>query len=308
MNQNNSDLNSTPGLVSNLKPCEPHTQTTLDKRLDSKTSNKPMIDTKLPIVSIFKSIDGEVNPWGQGCQTIFLRISGCSLACSYCDTKYSWKDPPLDALELPMWLTAEEIMERITDIDPLCDKVTITGGEPLMSFGTQLTKLLYFLRNLDYNVSVETNGTVDIAWFLDLCKIDRERLDGTQWLSFIVDIKHPKELKTIVKGKSLPPEVLTNYCNKVYDYLQHLDSFDFVKMVVEEESQMDFYLHVLRDFPTAAHLYFSPCEPRATARQVWEWMNREHCAREVSKQQIGLNVQIHKAMFANTRDEEGINA
>ena len=84
---------------------------------------------------IFTSIDGEVNRWGQGILTTFVRLQGCNLRCDYCDTP--------DALEFADLIHDVSIAEVITEIaNKECKKVTITG-ESLWLNTTSLNCWIY---------------------------------------------------------------------------------------------------------------------------------------------------------------------
>ena len=95
---------------------------------------------------IFYSLQGE-GPRA-GTPAVFLRLSGCNLHCSWCDTRYSW----LPGCEL----SAAEVAARVLSYD--CSSLVITGGEPLLQ-GTDIEKLLTLLP-ADMHVEVETNGTL----------------------------------------------------------------------------------------------------------------------------------------------------
>ena len=107
---------------------------------------------KIKINEIFTSIDGEVNRYGQGGLTTFIRLAGCNLQCSYCDTKQA------QAMDAGIDMTIDEITERIE-----VSKVTITGGEPLC----QKDGLIEFINSLCFagiKVTIETNGSLIIPY------------------------------------------------------------------------------------------------------------------------------------------------
>lgn len=93
---------------------------------------------------------------------IFLRLAGCNLSCSWCDSKYSWDKTHEDFRSDKM--TVEQIAEKLWD---LCPKNTnpilvITGGEPMLQ-GEELNDLIpliYFFPRIE----VETNGTITPNW------------------------------------------------------------------------------------------------------------------------------------------------
>lgn len=95
---------------------------------------------------LFYSIQGEGSR--TGCPAVFLRLAGCNLRCSWCDTKYSWgKGIAVNEAEL-----AEQIMRRESP------GLVITGGEPLLQ-AAAMERLLEALPDSLY-VEVETNGTL----------------------------------------------------------------------------------------------------------------------------------------------------
>lgn len=102
------------------------------------------------INEIFTSIDGEGLRAGELAN--FIRLTGCNLRCTYCDTRYAFAGG---------WaMSREEILEQL---NPAVKNVTITGGEPLLQ---DCTKLIEALLSNGYKVNIETNGSVDIAPYL----------------------------------------------------------------------------------------------------------------------------------------------
>ena len=102
----------------------------------------------MKINEIFKSIQGETSYAGLPCA--FIRITGCNLRCSYCDTTYAYED----GKEMSLSTILECIAGFNTKI------VCVTGGEPLSNKDTPL--LIKDLLNKNYTVLVETNGSYDI--------------------------------------------------------------------------------------------------------------------------------------------------
>lgn len=95
---------------------------------------------------IFYSLQGEGSRVGT--PAVFVRLSGCNLHCSWCDTKYSWAE----GMEMPVEDVASSIMRYH------CPNLVLTGGEPLL----QAESLCSLLRLLPQElfVEVETNGTL----------------------------------------------------------------------------------------------------------------------------------------------------
>lgn len=111
--------------------------------------------TKYPVLELFHSVQGE--GWHSGLGATFIRLGGCNLRCSWCDT------PMALTTEGAEWLTAEEVVLRIRPLQPL---VVITGGEPALH---DLGPLVQVLKLYDVTVAIETNGTQPIPadWGLD---------------------------------------------------------------------------------------------------------------------------------------------
>ena len=97
---------------------------------------------------IFHSIQGEGVSQGTPC--VFLRLAGCNLACSWCDTAYSWNGT-VPGVRLAPEKAAELVLHYP------CRRLVLTGGEPLI----QQKALPALLRLLpDHAVEMETNGTI----------------------------------------------------------------------------------------------------------------------------------------------------
>ena len=96
------------------------------------------------IVEIFPSIQGEGLDVGVEC--VFVRFAGCNRNCIFCDT--DWKKGQA--------LSLEEVIAEIEKYD--CRYVVLTGGEPTIQKG--LPELVTALTALEYDIAIETNGTV----------------------------------------------------------------------------------------------------------------------------------------------------
>lgn len=100
---------------------------------------------KLRISEIFTSIQGE-GAW-LGVPSTFIRVSGCNLRCSWCDTPYASWEP-----EGPI-LTLEEIQEQVTT-----NHVVLTGGEPMLF--DPIEPLAQRLKDKGHTITIETAGTI----------------------------------------------------------------------------------------------------------------------------------------------------
>ncbi|MCF6148814.1 MAG: radical SAM protein [Candidatus Kuenenia sp.] len=101
------------------------------------------------INEIFRSIQGETT--FAGLPFVFVRLTGCNMRCSYCDTQYAYDE----GNEMPI----PSVIEKVDSFG--LKSVCVTGGEPLANSNTPL--LIRELLNKDYTVLVETNGSYDIS-------------------------------------------------------------------------------------------------------------------------------------------------
>jgi len=103
----------------------------------------------LMINEIFYSIQGESTFAGQPC--VFVRLTGCDLRCTYCDTEYAFYEGKKQTLAA--------IIEEVKKYP--CRLVEITGGEPLLQ--KRVHSLMHRLCDEGYTVLIETSGAHDIA-------------------------------------------------------------------------------------------------------------------------------------------------
>jgi len=151
----------------------------------------------IKVNEIFLSIDGEVNAFGQGGFSTFIRFSGCNCKCNYCDTQYH---------NTGTYYSIAQIMDKVREIG--CNKITITGGEPLLqSESIPLIEALVFSH---HSVSVETNGSIEVPFIM-----------GSFYLSFVVDYK-------------LPSSGMMDRMKPIKMF-QKLGPLDFVKFVIQND-------------------------------------------------------------------------
>lgn len=162
----------------------------------------------LLVSEIFNSIQGESTYAGTPCT--FIRLTGCNLRCSYCDTTYAYEKG-----------NRSSVSELIRKIERYrCNNVCITGGEPLMQ--RNVIKLINSLKKKKYKIFVETNGAMNIdllpgsvTRIIDVKCPDSgmnkemnwrnlKRLRGTDELKFVISSKKDYEwAKKIVKKYNL---------------------------------------------------------------------------------------------------------
>ena len=105
--------------------------------------------SELRITEIFRSLQGETSTVGW--PTVFIRLTGCPLRCTYCDTGYAFKGGS--------WMSIDSIVQHVADLNTR--HVTVTGGEPLAQ--KDCISLLSALCDKGYQVSLETSGTLDVS-------------------------------------------------------------------------------------------------------------------------------------------------
>ena len=101
------------------------------------------------ITEIFYSLQGETRT--VGLPTVFVRLTGCPLRCTYCDTAYAFHGGEK--------MDIADIVKQVSAYHP--SYVTVTGGEPLAQQSCH--ELLSALCDLDVEVSLETSGAMDIS-------------------------------------------------------------------------------------------------------------------------------------------------
>jgi 7-carboxy-7-deazaguanine synthase len=101
------------------------------------------------ITEIFFSIQGESTHAGRPC--VFVRLTGCNLRCSWCDSEYTFTGGERMSLE--------DVLARVRSYG--CKLVEITGGEPLAQ--SEVFPLITQLCDEGFEVLIETSGSIDIA-------------------------------------------------------------------------------------------------------------------------------------------------
>ncbi len=141
-----------------------------------------MSGNTLPLVEEFYSVQGEGCNMGRA--AYFIRVGGCDICCSWCDTKYSW-----NAALHPM-VEIETIANRVTEAG--ADSVVVTGGEPLM---WNMGPLCDLLRSKGIETFLETSGAYPLSGTWDWITLSPKR--NSPPLSGILGIA--SELKVVIQ-------------------------------------------------------------------------------------------------------------
>ena len=166
---------------------------------------------------IFKSIEGEGVRTGLPCT--FIRLYGCNLKCSYCDTRYSCENEEYTPMSLA------QIVIEVVNLGGR--RVTITGGEPLLHQEIEL--LIAELRSRDFEVNIETNGSMYIGY----CTADIITMDYKGHTSMME-----------------PQMLLSN--------IKLLRKQDVLKFVVGSLADLMTMKAIIKDFRPKCRVYVSP--------------------------------------------------
>jgi len=191
-----------------------------------------MNDVRLQVASIFTSIQGEGRSQGLRCS--FVRLSGCNLNCTYCDTP--------QARTIGTSMSVDDIMRALAGDD--CRFVTVTGGEPLLQPGC--VDLLRVLVRHGRTPSLETNGSLPI--------------DGVpRGVSVVLDLKTP--------GSAM-------HHNNVLDNVALLRPGDELKFVITDATDYRWSCDLLRTHPppAEANVLFGPAWGVLEPRRLAEWI------------------------------------
>jgi 7-carboxy-7-deazaguanine synthase len=101
----------------------------------------------MQITEIYKSLQGESTYAGLAC--VFVRLTGCNLRCSWCDSEFSFYGGRK--------MTLEEVLGEVARLSPNGGLIEITGGEPMLQ-EREVIPLMEQLLDADYQVLLETSG------------------------------------------------------------------------------------------------------------------------------------------------------
>ncbi len=147
----------------------------------------------LKVNEIFYSIQGESTYSGERC--VFVRLTGCNLRCTYCDTEYAFYDGDE--------LSVTAIIEKVKSYN--CNLVEITGGEPLLQ--NEVYILMEKLCDNNFTVLLETSGSVSIKNvdkrvinILDF-KTPSSKMDNKNYFQNVELLKTSDEVKFVIGSK-----------------------------------------------------------------------------------------------------------
>lgn len=192
--------------------------------------------TNLKINEIYLSLQGESTWAGMPC--VFVRLTGCSLRCSWCDTAYAFYEGKDEDLE--------SVLGRVRSYG--VKLVEITGGEPLEQEGVYA--LMEALLLMGYEVLLETSGAVDVG------RVPKEVVK-------IVDIKCPGSGEAV---------------RNLWGNLEKLVPWqDEIKFVLKDRADYDYAKGVIaqRNLAEKFTLLFSPSHDELEAAALSEWITQD---------------------------------
>ncbi|MDX9737176.1 MAG: 7-carboxy-7-deazaguanine synthase QueE [Azonexus sp.] len=186
----------------------------------------------LRLTEIFHSLQGEAAR--TGLPTVFIRLTGCPLRCTWCDTTYSFTGG-----------SAWEIADILAEVARHPTRhVCVTGGEPLAQ--KECPALLQALCDAGYDVCLETSGALDIS------TIDPR-------VARIMDLKAP------ASGECE---------RNLWSNLRHLKAGDEIKIIIADRADYDWACQQLTQHRLAdlCPVLLSPAQGSQDARQLAEWI------------------------------------
>lgn len=214
------------------------------------------------VVEIFQSIDGEGKL--TGIPATFIRLAGCNLRCSYCDTSYA------QMADQGTSMSIEQILSSVHSAG--LKHITLTGGEPLIH--SDVSELIQSLVGANYMVNVETNGTVDIAPYRDSIITRSPHMK----LFFTVDFKLPSS---------------GHHTDMRVDY-SALTVDDVIKFVAGTEEDLIAVDEFLLDRRVGlVQKFISPVYNQMNPQRLVEWV-----LAEPHRHNVRVQVQLHKVIWS----------
>lgn len=211
----------------------------------------------LKVNEIFASIDGEGIT--AGFPTVFVRLYGCNLKCSYCDTRYSCEGKEYTEMEV------EDIVAQVMDYS--LERVTLTGGEPLLQ-GVEVLELVEQLSNVGIVVNIETNGSINIK--------SVKSLDTSFPVLITMDYKCPS-------SKMENEMLLSNF--------EWLEPRDVLKFVVGSKADLDQMRRVITLAQLNCHLFVSPVFGKIEMPEIVEYLLK------YKMNHVRMQLQMHKFIW-----------
>ena len=190
------------------------------------------------VTEIFYSLQGETRT--VGLPTVFVRLTGCPLRCSFCDTAYAFHGGTK--------MDISDIVAKVQTYQPRY--VTVTGGEPLAQ--KSCFSLLKALCDLGVEVSLETSGAINIA-------------DVDPRVVCVMDLKTPGS------GEE---------SKNRYENISLLKQTDQLKFVICDRNDYDWACNKIDEFDLAEHceVLLSPVHGELQPADIADWIIEDKLA------------------------------
>lgn len=229
---------------------------------------------RIPIVELFQSISGEGISAGN--LVSFVRVAGCDLRCSWCDTKYSFPETGKGVQQL----LPDEIVKQLYEMGG--SEVICTGGEPLEE-GKLKRYLPAYLASNDFSVRIETSGCSRLYSNkeLDQFNISREEI------IYCIDIKCP--------GSGMSDR-------NIFENILQLAEEDEIKFVVSDQKDLDYALEIISKYKDHISdqqiaLNFSPVFGEMNPIEIVSFLKENNTFFEENDLWTRLNLQLHKFIW-----------
>lgn len=231
---------------------------------------------KVKVLECFHSIDGETKRSGE--LVWFIRLAGCNLNCSYCDTNWCHTDK---GTEVAIQTLINKIKRKNN-----CKKVTLTGGEPLKH--PNVSELVYALLKDGFEINIETNGSVDPYKILDKERFGKYKKNGQLWFSMDYKSKFSGMQDLMISARSMAYVLNNNDCLKfvVANEEDLIDALHRIKLCERYYTQ--------RKTPENKRVtyYFSPCFGEIELPEIIKFMQEKKLYKRVKFQ-----IQVHKIVW-----------
>ena len=186
----------------------------------------------IKIIEIYLSVQGESTHTGLPC--IFIRLTGCNLRCSWCDTAYAFHEGKN--------MSIDEILQKVENFG--IHLVEITGGEPLMQ--DNVYTLMRRLIENGYKVMLETGGSISLE------RVPKDVIK-------IMDLKCPGS------GEQEKNNL---------DNLKLLAPHDEVKFVILDKKDYEWSRDIIKRYKIneTAHILVSPVFDKLELKEMVKWI------------------------------------
>ena len=223
------------------------------------------MEIKFRVAEQFISINGEGTRAGE--LAVFVRLCGCNLHCSYCDTQWANQADVSYTLQ-----TAKEIVQAILQTG--IRNVTLTGGEPLLTPHVE-TLIAAITAEPSLSLEIETNGSIPLRPFA---------------------AKQPRPIFTM--DYKLPSSGMES--QMYLENLAWLQSEDTVKLVVGSHVDLERSAALIEQYhlTNRCHVYFSPVFGAIDPKEMVQFL--------IQKQLNGVRLQLQLHKYIWDPQERGV--